>query len=72
MNRWEYWGKWALKGVLWAIGYTVAAVSLGLEPQWRLLVLVVLCAIWADLLDAMWPTDAATRNAKAPGLTPDR
>lgn len=56
MSNWERWAKRIFKGLLWAPVYLIGALALDLSPSWQLLLLILVCDFWGDMLDAFWPT----------------
>lgn len=60
MNGWERWSKRLVKGLLWCPVYFGLAWTLGIDPTWKVLALVLVCALWSDVLDDILPT--AERN----------
>jgi hypothetical protein len=61
MSARERWAKRVAKGFLWAPAYFIGAWWLNIDPNWRVLLLVVVCGIWSNVLDALLPTDSAFR-----------
>jgi len=62
VNPWEYCAKIVCKGLLWAPVYLIASASLGLTNSWQLVALILICALWGDLLDALIPTEQKDRT----------
>lgn len=62
MSKWELWSKRILKGAIWAATYVAFALCLGLEPTWRLLLLVIACSMVNDILNAIWPTQTSANR----------
>lgn len=61
MTAWERWAKRITKGFLWAPPYLIGAWWSGIDPSWRVLLFVLVCGVWSNALDALLPTDSASR-----------
>lgn len=57
MSRWERGAKITVKCIAWSVVYLAAALSLGLEPSWRLVLFAVICEIASKLFDRMISTE---------------
>ncbi len=57
MNRWEWFGKETVKGLIFGLILFITCYLLGLEWSWKIFALVFISVVASGTLDRMCPTD---------------